>query len=163
MEIKFLVEEDFVNYKKASMFIGFPKCSFKCNKDNGRQVCQNYSLFCAPSKKVSVSYIIDRYCSNPITSALVIGGLEPFDSWDELIKLVTEFRKITDDDIVIYSGYYGREITDKILELEKFPNIIVKFGRYFPGDEPHYDEVLGVKLASNNQYARRLDENKTKS
>ena len=24
MQIKFLVEEDFVNYKKPSMFIGFP-------------------------------------------------------------------------------------------------------------------------------------------
>lgn len=33
MNIKFLIDEDFLNYKKASMFIGFPNCSLKCDKD----------------------------------------------------------------------------------------------------------------------------------
>jgi hypothetical protein len=41
-------------------------------------------------------------------------------------------------------------------QLKSFSNIIIKFGRFIPNQEPHYDEVLGVKLASDNQYARRI-------
>jgi hypothetical protein len=41
-------------------------------------------------------------------------------------------------------------------DLCQFSNIIIKFGRFRPGQEPHYDEVLGVKLASDNQYAKRV-------
>ena len=37
-----------------------------------------------------------------------------------------------------------------------FTNIIIKFGRYIPNQKPHYDEVLGVNLASDNQYAERI-------
>jgi hypothetical protein len=35
-------------------------------------------------------------------------------------------------------------------------NIIVKFGRYRPNQEPHFDKVLGVELASDNQYAKEF-------
>ena len=38
--------------------------------------------------------------------------------------------------------------------LELYENIIVKFGRYVPNQLPHYDNVLGIKLASDNQYAK---------
>ena len=34
--------------------------------------------------------------------------------------------------------------------------IIVKFGRFRPNQEPHYDEVLGVNLISDNQYAKEF-------
>ena len=37
-----------------------------------------------------------------------------------------------------------------------YSNIIIKFGRFIPNREPHFDEVLGVNLASNNQYAKRI-------
>ena len=40
MRIKFLVDEDFVNYKKPSMFIGFPNCTWKCEKECGQKMCQ---------------------------------------------------------------------------------------------------------------------------
>ena len=30
--------EDFINYKKPSIFIAFPFCSFKCEKDCGKQI-----------------------------------------------------------------------------------------------------------------------------
>ena len=46
-------------------------------------------------------------------------------------------------------------IIEAIKQLKVY-NIIVKFGRYFKGDKPHYDEVLGIKLASNNQYGKRI-------
>jgi hypothetical protein len=56
--------------------------------------------------------------------------------------------------VVIYSGYYKHELpTEYIQRLQIVPNIIVKFGRFIPNEQPHYDEVLGVKLASSNQYA----------
>ena len=42
MIIKQLVDEDFVNYKKPSMFIGFPTCDWKCERECGHQgLCQN--------------------------------------------------------------------------------------------------------------------------
>ena len=50
------------------------------------------------------------------------------------------------------------EILSKIEDLLKFSNIIIKFGRYIPGQKPHYDEILGVNLASDNQYAEVITE-----
>jgi len=41
--------------------------------------------------------------------------------------------------------------------LKEYSNIIIKYGRYIPNQKPHYDEVLGIMLASSNQYAKRLD------
>ena len=51
---------------------------------------------------------------------------------------------------------YFNEILNKVTVLKRFPNIIIKFGRYIPNQQPHYDEVLGVNLASDNQYAERI-------
>ena len=46
------------------------------------------------------------------------------------------------------------EVQERIKLLSKLDNIIVKFGRFIP-DSPHiFDTVLGVTLASNNQYAK---------
>lgn len=156
MIIKQLLDEDFVNYKKPSMFIGFPSCSWKCDKECGMQVCQNNALATSQIKNIGFKTIVNRYINNPITSSVVCGGLEPFDTWDDLYCLVTYLRLSTQDDIVIYTGYYKEEIEVYINELKVFPNIIIKFGRYIPGCEKHYDEVLGVYLASDNQYAERI-------
>ena len=60
---------------------------------------------------------------------------------------------MSQDDIVIYTGYNKEEIGNKINILKQFPNIIIKFGRFIPGHEKHYDDVLCVELASNNQFA----------
>lgn len=156
MIIKQLLDEDFVNYKKPSMFIGFPACSWKCDRECGMQVCQNGALATSQIKNIGFKTIVNRYINNPITSSVVCGGLEPFDTWDDLYGLVTYLRVSTKDDIVIYTGYYKEEIPVYIDELKVFPNIIIKFGRYIPGCEKHYDEVLGVYLASDNQYAERI-------
>lgn len=139
------------------MFIGFSKCSFKCDKEFGSCICQNSSLANSPSIEVSEKEIAERYISNPITSSIVCGGLEPFDTFEELINLITEIRNLTDDDIVIYTGYKYEEIKDKINILKKFNNIIIKFGRYIPNSSKRYDDVLGVYLSSENQYALRLN------
>ena len=154
MQIKFLVDEDFVNYKKPSMFIGFPYCTFKCDKEYGQPICQNSALANQPNMEIDVDKIVERYVSNPITEAIVMGGLEPFNSWKDLIALVSKLRKHTQDDIVIYTGYNRDELLHLLCYLETYPNIIIKFGRFIPNSCARFDEILGVELQSDNQYAQ---------
>lgn len=158
LTLKGVNADDFVNYKKPSMFLCFPTCTFKCNKDCGAKVCQNMHLVNEKSVQYRVSDIIDTYFSNPISKAIVCGGMEPFDSADELLGFITEFRDTCNDDIVIYSGYSEEEVKEKFPWVYNFQNMVVKYGRYLPGHSPHHDEVLGVDLASDNQYARKYNE-----
>ncbi len=162
MIIKGIIDEDFLQYQKPSLFIITPICKcFKCEKEaNCPGMCQNSRL--AKEQNIEVSYdtIINRFLTNDITEAIVFGGLEPFDSWNDLYNFIRKFRKQSDDDVVIYTGYYKNEIEDYVSQLKQFPNIIVKFGRYIPNQKPHLDPILGINLASDNQYAERIsDEN----
>ena len=91
-----------------------------------------------------------------MTHAVVCGGLEPFDSYTDLKNFISLFRSKCDDDMVIYTGYTEEELKNQLAYLRCYRNIIIKFGRFIPNQEPHYDEILGVKLASKNQYARRI-------
>lgn len=156
MVIKGVTMEDFSNYKKPSIFIAFPRCDFKCDRECGVQVCQNGALAKSPDIDIDVDIIVKKYLNNPITKAVVCGGLEPFDSWSDLLLFTKKFRENSEDDLIIYTGYNKEEITDKINILKQFPNIIIKTGRYIPNQEKHYDEVLGVHLASDNQKAERI-------
>jgi hypothetical protein len=171
MVVKEIRDEDFTSYKKPSMVIGFPSCTFKCERECGQKMCQNSTLATAPDIEVSYKDIADRYLKNPITKAIIMAGLEPFDSADDLLNLIRHIRMYTNDDIVIYTGYTKEEVkymtfkthwSHGILEwsylerISQYPNIIIKFGRFIPNQEPHYDEILGIKLASDNQYAERI-------
>ena len=156
MIIKQLIDEDFTNYKKPSMFIGFPNCTWKCEKDCGKKMCQNKELATSPSIEIEVDNLVNRYLNNIITKAVVCGGLEPMDSWNDIQQFIKKLREYTDDDCVIYTGYYPEEIQDNINWLKQFSNIIIKFGRFIPNHQPHYDEILGVDLISDNQQARRI-------
>ena len=156
MIIKQLVDEDFVNYKKPSMFVGFPTCSWKCEKECGEHCCQNSALAQAPCVDISINSLIERYMNNPITSAVVMGGLEPLDSWDDIQCFIMNFRYWSGDDIVIYTGYKEEEVQEKIEWLEYYGPIVIKFGRFVPGQTSHYDDVLGVQLANDEQHARRI-------
>lgn len=154
MRIKGLTDEDFINYKLPSMVIATAYCDFKCGAD----LCQNSPLAKADPIDIDDDVIIRRYLNNPITKAIVFAGLEPFDQPIELFKFIYNFRHVykCDDDIVIYSGYNKDEISERIEQLKKVKNIIVKYGRFIPGQKKHYDDVLGVYLASDNQYAEEL-------
>lgn len=157
MKIKGLIEEDTVNYKKICMTIEFPTCTFKCDKECGQPVCQNGALANSPDISINSWKIVDRYITNPITEAIVYQGLEPFDSWDEMLELTDQFRQKTDDDIVIYTGYTKDEVKNETELLKKlYKNIIIKYGRYIPNQDKHYDEILGVELASDNQFAEKI-------
>lgn len=153
--LKGIIDEDFVNYRVPSMALMFPYCTFKC----GSEYCQNTNLAKSKSVTVSITVICDRYINNKITEAIVCQGLEPMDSFDELISFISTLRNMgIDDDVVIYTGYTKDELIEKkyLEPLMRFENIIVKFGRYVPNDNPHYDDILGVNLISDNQYAERI-------
>lgn len=158
MLIKGITDEDFVNYKKPCMFISTSTCNFKCEIENGTHCCQNSSLVRSPNIAIPIDRLVERYLSNKITHAICFGGLEPMDQSPDLLAFFTQLRTVCNcnDDVVIYTGYYKEEIQDVIEQLRQFPNVIVKFGRYIPGQEKHYDEMLGVNLASDNQYGEKI-------
>ena len=155
MIVKEIRDEDFTSYKKPSMVIGFPSCTFKCERECGQKMCQNSSLSTAPSIEIGVDALANRYLNNPITRAVICAGLEPMDTFEDLWKFIFHLRiKGCNDDVVIYTGYYKSEIPKEYLQrLSIVPNIIIKWGRFIPNQQPHYDEILGIKLASDNQYA----------
>lgn len=158
MTLKGVIFEDFVNYRKPSMVLEFPICkNFKCEKECGERVCQNSLLAQSPNIEIYPISLIKKYLNNPISEAIVCQGLEPFDSWPDLIDFLYCFRKYSQDDFVIYTGYTEKEIQNKIDTLKNFKNVIIKFGRYIPNQPKHFDEVLGVSLASPNQYAKILN------
>ena len=156
MLIKGIIDEDFINYKKPCMVIEFPYCSFKCDKECGKQVCQNGALANSPNINIERMDLVNRYLKNDITQSIVMQGLEALDSWNDLITLIFLFRCYTIDVIVIYTGYNESEVSEQIERLRYFKNIIIKFGRYIPNQQAHYDDILGVNLASNNQYAIKI-------
>lgn len=159
IRLKGIVTEDFVNYKKPSLFLISSICDWKCCKEANIPItiCQNNSLVDKPAKEFNIESIYALYTNNDITKAIVIGGLEPFMQFDEFISLIGYFREHNcNDEIVIYTGYNKTEIKDKIELLRQFPNIIIKYGRYVPNNSPHYDEILGVNLISDNQYAEKI-------
>jgi len=158
MKLRGYVEEDFTQYKKPSMFLITPYCDFKCCIENGNNICQNMDVIKAPIIDVDNDELIKRYLNNPITKSIVFGGLEPIDSFEEVREFINTLRWDYNcfDDVVIYTGYNADEIIDQCMRLSKFANVIVKFGRFIPDQKSHFDEVLGVQLASPNQYAVEL-------
>lgn len=159
MKTKGILVEDFVNYKLPSMFIISSKCDWKCCKEQGFKIsiCQNSMVALNPTIDLDNSTIYDFYANNDITKAVVIGGLEPFLQFEELKDLISYFRCRGENcDFVIYTGYYPYEIQDQLEMLSSYENIVIKFGRYIPSLPSIYDETLGVTLASNNQYAKRI-------
>lgn len=155
MKVKGIIDYDCTNYKEPCLTIEFPYCDFKCDKLNGCQVCQNSSLAAEPDIEVSGEYIWNMYQQNPLTKAFCFQGLEPFDSYMDLIELIKFIRidKQCNDPIIIYTGYEQGE--DFITEqgIRNYHNIIIKWGRYIQDLEERFDSILDVKLASNNQYA----------
>lgn len=160
IRIKNLVDEVFQDYKKPSMLVGMADCDWKCARDGNFDVsvCQNSTLAQANTIFVYPQMICERYVSNPITKALIIGGLEPFLQFEDVISIIDCLRNEYDcqDDVVIYTGYNLLEIEEMISQLKKYPNIIVKFGRFQMDARHSFDQTLGIELASDNQYAIRI-------
>lgn len=161
MRVKTIIDEDFVNYQKPSMFIGTISCGGKCCIEGGfpLSVCQNDGWRGNAPIDIRDRVIIERYLHNGISRAIVFGGLEPMEQSDELFEFIDMLRNTykCDDDVVIYTGYNREEISGIVERLaHRFSNIIIKFGRYIPNMKSRFDEVLGVELVSENQYAVRI-------
>lgn len=159
IKLKGIIAEDFCNYKLPSMFLITSICDWKCCKELNFDVsiCQNSDLVSTETKEFNIKNIINYYLSNDITKSIVIGGLEPFKQFDEIYSLIKCLREYNCfDDVVIYTGYYPDEIEEQLDQLKHFNNIVIKFGRYIPNKKTRYDEVLGITLASDNQFGERL-------
>lgn len=160
MRVKTIIDEDFTNYKKPSMFIGTISCGGKCCIEAGipLSVCQNDGWRSGAPIDINDGKLCERYISNPITQAIVFGGLEPLEQFEELENFLYVLRDKfkCDDDVVIYTGYYSDEVSDQLEKLAKYKNIVIKFGRYIPNKPSRFDEVLGITLVSDNQYAERI-------
>lgn len=161
MRVKTIVDEDFTNYKKPAMFIGTISCGGKCCIEAGipLSVCQNDGWRASATISIDDEQLCLRYLNNPLTESIVFGGLEPLEQFDELCSFLEVLRGQFQckDDVVIYTGYYFEEVPEWIQQLATYGNVIVKFGRYIPNQKHIFDEVLGVELASDNQYAERFD------
>ena len=170
MKIKGITDECFTDYDYPALYIAFPHCSFKCDIENGAPYCQNSQLASEPDIEISKEELIKRYLDNPITKSIVIGGLEPFDDVVDLLAFIDCARRQFEikDPIVIYTGYDEKELEEGNFgrihnftiqksyweNIKNSGNIIVKFGRFRPNQEKHFDKILGVWLASDNQYAK---------
>lgn len=157
MKVKGIVPEDFTNYRLPSMFIISSMCDWKCCTEQGLdiKVCQNQQLVNTKTFEASNEALYRLFHNNDITKAVVIGGLEPFLQFNEICELIKFFRDQGEGcEFVIYSGYNSDEIEHEVSILSEYKNIVVKFGRYSPNRPSKYDEVLGITLASDNQYAQ---------
>lgn len=169
METRGVEFENWSHYKSCTMFIACPYCSFKCDNECGKSVCQNSELAFAQIKEVDIDLLASKYCNSQISTAIVFAGLEPFDSPEELLNAIKTFRKYTKDKIIIYTGYTKDELINddinivskniktvyKMITDEK--NIIIKYGRFIPDSKSRYDNILGITLASDNQYAEEIN------
>lgn len=161
MKLKQLIDEDFVNYKKPSMFIGTSECDWKCCKEQGLDIsiCQNSQLANSKTIDVPVEDLVHRYIDNPLTEAVVFGGLEPIKQQKDILDFIYLLRENDCyDDIVIYTGYNENEI-EFVIEFFKNmakKNLFIKFGRFIPNNTPHFDDVLGIYLSSDNQYCKQI-------
>ena len=158
MKLKGIIDYDCTNYKEPVLTLEFPYCDFKCDKLNGCQVCQNSSLVKEPTIEISLKTIWELYKQNPLTKGFCLQGLEPLDSIDDVLNFIKYIRgnNFCNDPIIIYTGYDKEEVTKFIYQITNFDNIIIKWGRFIKGQNLHYDRILGVNLASDNQYAEKI-------
>lgn len=155
------LEENYQDYKESSLKIVTSICDFKCCTEQGIDVsvCANHSYANNIPNKVKNKSILAIYNNmRPFCSSIVFGGLEPL---KQLVELYGTCKYLRDngveDDIVIYTGYYPHELNPHdMLLLISLKKVIIKFGRYIPNTTSRYDEVLGVVLASKNQFAVRF-------
>ena len=159
MKLKGIIDYDCTNYKEPVLTLEFPYCDFKCDKLNGCQICQNSSLILEPDIEIPFTKIWEMYKENPLTKGFCFQGLEPLYDKNETLHLIIFIREIChcNDPIIIYTGYNKTESIDFLEQIPKYKNIIIKWGRFIMNQKPHYDDILGVNLASDNQYAEKIN------
>ena len=168
MKLIDIVDYDIVNYKEPSMFLIFTACkNFKCEKENNED-CPNGSLKDMKKVEVSAESVFQRYDKQKLTRAIVCGGLDPFDTPEDLIELVKTLQEHGfSDDLVVYTGYNigeseNEDILYSLYKEKPCFDLVVKFGRYLKKlNCSIYCEELGINLASSNQFAIKLEKGGT--
>lgn len=155
MIIKGFTDGDFVNYKKPAFLIEFPYCTGKCDKEAGTCLCQGRILNNISNIDIKISRLYEIFSNSIVSKAVTCLGLEPLDSFKDLLSLIDYFRsRKPEAKFVIYTGYTEEEVIRDFRALLQYKNLVIKFGRFIPNQKPHFDRVLGVNLASDNQYAK---------
>lgn len=149
MLVKTILPEDYVNYKKPALFISSSRCDGNCPN------CQNQFLKDQTTLNIDNKRLVKLFIDNPLTEAIVLAGLDPFASFEDTLEFYKELRKESPTTtVVIYTGQYPTQLEREINSLVSIGGpLIIKFGDYREGDKPHFDELLGIELASDNQYA----------
>jgi hypothetical protein len=147
----------FNDYKKVGLYVPTSCCTFKCvteAKEKGIEFieCQNHALLGCNKINMSAKDIYNMVQEDVFVEAVILSGLDPLDSFEETIEFIDEFRKLSDMEIVIFTGYKEEEISNKMSLLSKYNGITMKVGRYDPTIPPRYDPIGEVTLATGNQY-----------
>ncbi len=162
MKLRAIIDSDCNHYKDFTMVLFAPYCTWKCCTECGipESSCANHCFQQQDVKEYPNEAIINRYISNPLHGGLCIAGAEPLDS-NDLRGFLKEFRAAVPDVIIIYTGYTADEpiVVEFIDWLTKndINDVILKVGRYIPDGTKHIDPILGVPLASENQYAIKVN------
>jgi len=153
MKIKNIKDEVFSDYNKISMLIAMPYCTTNCweRYELSPSICQNNHLDKMETLDIENKYIIERYLKNPISKAIVFGGRDSWDSLDEIIDFIKEFREVSQDDCVLYTGREFEVVEKDLYKFKGIENVYIKYGHYAPHLESIIDELTSVKLASSNQ------------
>ena len=145
-------KEVYNDYKKVGVLLATPTCNNNC------KYCQNEYLKKKKPIEYDISEIFNFVKKNKLIKSFIFGGLDCMDSFDQTYDIIKEIRKKFDYDIVLYTGKLKTDINLEIEKLKNFKGIIIKFGKYKKNKEKKYDELLGITLASNNQYSRRIED-----
>lgn len=146
--------EVFQDYKKSAILFSTCYCNWKCCHEAGipESVCQNQKV--AQQREVYLPFeSVLKKVNQSFTDAVIFGGLEPMLQADEVVQCIQYLRQHgVKKDIVVYTGYYVEEIDEETLAYLAMNDVILKCGRYIPDRKPKFDAVLGITLASDNQY-----------
>lgn len=154
--------DNITDYKKTSLLIAFPYCTGKCKG------CQNEHLRLSNTAiSVSAKNIAKLYDNVQSNKAIVMAGLEPFDSFADVLDIISTVGKHSKRscDFVVYTGYneqeYKKRFEKKLVQMfkedympyHKDGCLIVKIGRYDNEDrEAWYNNTLGVDLINKSQF-----------
>lgn len=128
-----------------------PFCPFNCKGCFNKEAIRNL-----PSRYEPIEQIMKEVLSNPYNAGIILGGLEWSQSPTELDVLV-QAALDSNLSVMIYTGMTEEQFKVLFDYLYQYP-IWVKFGRFDESllDDNYYS--CGVKLASTNQYVKKLKE-----
>lgn len=152
------IVEVFQDYKKSALLLCCISCDWKCCIEAGIDVsvCQNHNIIKQREVYLPFDVILNKV-NLSITDSIIFGGLEPLLQSDEVCGLIEYLREQgVKKDILVYTGYYIEEIDKEVIKRLKNCHVILKCGRYIPNKPKKFDKILGITLASDNQYSVQL-------